>query len=311
MKQNVTIEIKGLTDEGYFEGMLSPYGNVDQGGDVVERGAYTKTIQDQGSTRPLLWQHKSDCPIGQIELVDTPEGLTVKGQLLMDLPEAKKAHLLMKARIVKGLSIGFSTVKDSIENGVRRLKELKLFEGSVVTFPMNSAALITSVKGHETKGDFNQELLDVQLQDAAYQMRQALWRALDSAVWDGMTRAEILTATEATLDQFRVAYMAFLPNYLDMLNREFGPSDRWKSNPAMETKAGRKISAATRSVIESAITSLNALLADEAGAEEDSAATTSSKEAAKQETKSEPVGDDHSAITPLIAELKGAFQWNL
>lgn len=309
MKQNLTIEIKGLTDEGYFEGMLSPYGNVDQGGDVVERGAFTKTIQDHGTTRPLLWQHKSDVPIGQVELVDTPDGLTVKGQLLMELPEARKAHLLMKARIVKGLSIGYSTVKDSIENGVRRLKELKLFEGSVVTFPMNPNALITAVKGQETKGDFNQELLDVQLQDAGYQMRQALWRALDSAVWDGMTRAEIMTATEATLEQFQVAYMAFLPNFLDMLQREFGPSDRWKSIPAMETKAGRKISAATRSVIENAITSLNALLADEAGAEGD--ATTSSKEAAKQETKSEPVGDDHSAITPLIAELKGAFQWNL
>lgn len=307
MKQNIVIEIKGLTDEGYFEGMLSPYGNVDQGGDVVERGAFTKTIQDNGNTRPLLWQHKADTPIGQVELVDTAEGLAVKGQLLMDLPEARKAYLLMKARIVKGLSIGYSTVKDSIENSVRRLKELKLFEASVVTFPMNPAALITGIKS-ETKGDFNQELLDVQLQDAAYQMRQALWRALDSAVWDGMTRAEIMQATAATLEQFQAAYMAFLPNYLDMLNREIGPSDRWKSNPAaMETKAGRKISAATRSVIESAISSLNALLTEEAGADD---ATTSEKEAAKQETKSEPVGDDHSAITPLIAELKGAFQWN-
>jgi len=64
----------------------------------------------------------------------------------MELPEAKKAYLLIKARIVRGLSIGFDTVKEVLDGGIRRLKELRLYEGSIVTFPMNEAAQITIVK---------------------------------------------------------------------------------------------------------------------------------------------------------------------
>ncbi len=197
-KQLMRLEVKEISAEGSFEGMLSPYGNLDQGGDIVEPGAYAKTLKDQGPTRPMLWQHRSDTPIGELTLEDRPEGLWAKGQLLMELPEAKKAYLLMRARIVKGLSIGFESVKDSIESGVRHLKEIKLYEGSVVTFPMNEAALIASVKAKragERKDDFNEELSDVQLSDAGYQMRCALWSALGSITWDSeMTSDEKVTA---------------------------------------------------------------------------------------------------------------------
>src|SRR6185503_21128582 len=105
-KLRMRLEIKEISAEGSFEGLLSPYGNVDGGGDVVERGAYVKTLKDQGPTRPMLWQHKTDMPIGELTLEDRSEGLWCKGQLLMALPEAQKAYLLIKARIVKGLSIG-------------------------------------------------------------------------------------------------------------------------------------------------------------------------------------------------------------
>jgi uncharacterized protein len=139
-----------LTEDGTFEGLLSPYEQVDHGGDVVERGAYTKTIQDQGSNRPLLWQHKADSPIGLIELLDSPEGLRCKGRLLLALPTARDVYELLKAGVVKGLSIGYSVVRGlPPENGVRRLKELKLFEGSLVVFPMAAAAVVDAVKSAE------------------------------------------------------------------------------------------------------------------------------------------------------------------
>lgn len=142
--QIFVVEIKALSEEGTFEGLLSPYGNVDQSGDVVVAGAYTKTLKEGGPTRPLLWQH--DEPIGELTLEDRKDGLWARGRLLLDLSKARDAHLLMKAGIVKGLSIGYRTIKDSIENGVRHLKEIKLMEGSIVTFPMNELALIESVK---------------------------------------------------------------------------------------------------------------------------------------------------------------------
>jgi HK97 family phage prohead protease len=155
-KQQLRFEIKEVSDEGVFEGLLSPYGNVDQGNDLVVKGAYTKTLQERGNRVPMLWQHKTDMPIGELTLEDRPEGLYARGQLLMDLPEARKAYLLVKAGIVKGLSIGYETIKDTVQNGVRHLKEIRLHEGSLVTFPMNEQALISSIKSvaqeHEDLG---------------------------------------------------------------------------------------------------------------------------------------------------------------
>ena len=81
-KQRMRLEIKEISAEGSFEGLLSPYGIVDGGADVVEPGAYTKTLNDHGNTVPMLWQHKTDVPIGELVLEDRPDGLWCKGKLL-------------------------------------------------------------------------------------------------------------------------------------------------------------------------------------------------------------------------------------
>ena len=186
-KSLLRMTIKSVAPDGSFTGSLAVYNNVDLGGDLIEAGAFTKTIKEHGDQVPLLWQHKADVPIGMLTLVDGPDALSVKGQLLMDLPAAKSAYLLIKARIVKGLSIGFDTVKDAVDEGVRHLKEIRLWEGSIVTFPMNEMAQITSVKARkEAKADFSTEYAEIQLQDAMYKMWIALRYALTSIPWSDM-----------------------------------------------------------------------------------------------------------------------------
>jgi len=240
-KQRMRLEIKEISAEGSFEGMLSPYGNVDQGDDVVLPGAYTKTLKEQGPTRPLLWQHKTDQPIGQLTLEDRPEGLWCKGQLLMALDEAKKAYLLMKAGIVKGLSIGFESVKDSIDGGVRKLKEIKLYEGSVVTFPMNEMALISSVKdaADGDAPDFIDELTEIQLRSAADQMMNALYNALCEVRWSDLSKDDQIKASQAIIDQFSEAYMAYLPQYADMMAEMYGGMESMGKRE-LEIKATKK-----------------------------------------------------------------------
>lgn len=289
--------VKSLNDDGSFEGMLSPYNNVDDGGDLVEPGAFTKTLQENGNKIPSLWQHKTDCPIGELLLQDTPEGLMCKGQLLLDIPEAKKAYLLLKAKIVKGLSIGYDTIKSQMVDGVRHLKEIRLWEGSVVTFPMNTLAQVTDVKARgEAKGDFNEELNERQLMDADYQMFSALRCALGQIAWSGdLSRAEMITTAETVIQQFRSAYMDYFPQYLDVLSEIYGMDI--KSWPAQrETKEGRKLSTATKSSLgdchehmKSAVDILAALMEDEAGEEsDDDSEEATSKAKAAAEAKSKP-----------------------
>lgn len=143
--KGLRLESKALDERGTFEGLLSPYGNIDSGADQIVRGAYSNTLKAQGNKRPLLWQHKPDVPIGELTLDDRPDGLWCKGQLLMALPDAQMAYTCIK-NLKMGLSIGFDAVKDSMQNGIRILSEIRLYEGSIVTFPMNELAVITSVK---------------------------------------------------------------------------------------------------------------------------------------------------------------------
>jgi HK97 family phage prohead protease len=145
---NFRLELKSIDESGTFEGRLAVYNNVDQGGDVIEPGAFTKTLKEGGAVVPLLWQHDSAAPIGTLRLTDSPNALLCKGTLVLSVPKAREAYDLMRAGAVRGLSIGYRAVKDIMDGSVRRLKELALLEGSVVTLAMNPEAQITSVKQH-------------------------------------------------------------------------------------------------------------------------------------------------------------------
>jgi HK97 family phage prohead protease len=337
-KPRFSVQVKSLGEDGSFEGQLAVYNNVDLGGDSILPGAFTKTIQERGSEIPLLWQHNHKEPIGTLTLIDSPAALNVKGQLLLALPEAKKAYILLKARVIKGMSIGFDTIKDSVENGVRQLKEVRLWEGSIVTFPMNESAMVTSIKsmgGTETKEDFNTELAEVQLQDAGWQMRCALFQALGSVVWaSGITRDDKLTAAQTVIDQFSEAFMVYLPQYLDWLAAEYGDmelmgrlrmeekgfgaalSRKAKGLPvlALELKEGRKFSADTLKSMQEAhghVKSMddifNALFDGEADDDPEDPADDSGDDTLKSraalETKTEPV-EDHSAAAEILTGLR-------
>lgn len=147
------LKLEELTDDGQFEGYASVFGNEDSHGDIVEKGAFRKTIRESKGRVPILWQHDSWEPIGEsLELEEDDHGLRTRGQIVLDTRRGAEAYALMKrTKGFRGLSIGYQTVKREIENlddgqVVRRLKEIKLWEYSLVTFPANTLAVVGSVK---------------------------------------------------------------------------------------------------------------------------------------------------------------------
>ena len=94
----------------------------------------------------MLWQHDASSPIGHCKITDTPQGLQVTGTLMLSDPTAQKAHTFMKAGVVKGLSIGYDTIQSTYDGDIRHLTELRLWEISCVTFPMNQSAQVSAVK---------------------------------------------------------------------------------------------------------------------------------------------------------------------
>jgi HK97 family phage prohead protease len=57
-------ELKELTEEGVFKGYASVFGNRDYGGDVVEEGAFAKTLKDRGGRIVLLDGHDTSQRLG-------------------------------------------------------------------------------------------------------------------------------------------------------------------------------------------------------------------------------------------------------
>jgi uncharacterized protein len=142
------LEIKDVTATGQFQGYAAVFGNVDQQDDVIVRGAFAKTIMENaGLGWPILWQHDAYEPIGLIEQADEEDpGLDVIGQLNMDVQRGAEAHSLLRQKAVRGMSIGYSAVQQTFDGLVRFLREVKLREVSLATFPANELALVDTVK---------------------------------------------------------------------------------------------------------------------------------------------------------------------
>lgn len=144
------LDIKSLGDDGAFEGYASVFGNRDGGGDIVEPGAFTKTLRERTPRGvKMLADHDPTKRIGVWEeMREDDKGLFVKGRLLVEKAIGKEAHIDLKAGALDGMSIGYR-VKSDAYDGRRRarlLKEVDLLEVSLVSFPMNEAARVTAVK---------------------------------------------------------------------------------------------------------------------------------------------------------------------
>lgn len=130
-----------VTDGTVIEGYASVFGKRDHGGDVVEAGAYGRSLKALGAAGrrvKMLWQHDPAEPIGVWDEVrEDDRGLYVKGRLLTDVARAREAAALIAAGAIDGLSIGYRTVRATKDDrGRRLLNELELWEVSLVTFPM-------------------------------------------------------------------------------------------------------------------------------------------------------------------------------
>ena len=151
-KKVFKFEIKGISEDGEFDGYLSTFNNIDHGKDIVERGAFKKTISEKKDF-PLLWYHFPYEPVGMFTVKGEDEvGLAVHGILDLNVQRARELYSLIKKfgdKVIQGMSMGYDVIKEIWEKDIRRIKELKLWEGSLVVFPMNPRATITNIKAFE------------------------------------------------------------------------------------------------------------------------------------------------------------------
>jgi uncharacterized protein len=189
--------------EGSFAGYGAVFGNVDSYGDVIAKGAFKATLREAkagGLWPAMLMQHggwgvSADdmTPIGVWTVLEEDEvGLKVEGVLATGTQRGREAYELLKMQprpALNGLSIGYRakefTLGTKPEEPRRTLKKVDLVEVSLVTFPANGKARLTSVK---------QQLAEVPAE-------RIIERALRDAGYSKAESGELLSAVKAKADR--------------------------------------------------------------------------------------------------------------
>lgn len=148
--KRASLDIGKVDMKGVFVGYASLFGELDLGGDIVMRGAFSEGLRRLGvSGVKMLWQHDPGALLGVwTSIEEDARGLKVRGKLNLNVARARETLALMRDGAIDGLSIGYRTrraVKDA-QSGVRRLYALDLIEISIVTFPMLPQARVDCVK---------------------------------------------------------------------------------------------------------------------------------------------------------------------
>lgn len=157
LKLKREFEIKSVKEAedgfAYFSGYVAAFGNIDHDSDIIQKGAFSESIA-QTQQYPLLWNHKTDMPIGSITEVKEDEyGVHITGRINLAVEKGNEVYALLKAGDVKKMSVGFMTLdrewKEMEGKSVRYIKKARLLEGSLVVFPANDNASVMNVKSIE------------------------------------------------------------------------------------------------------------------------------------------------------------------
>jgi HK97 family phage prohead protease len=309
LEKNFKFQIKDLTEAGEFTGFASIFGNVDLQGDIVEKGAFARTLQHKGGRVPLLWQHKTDEPIGYVDVEEDDRGLRVtSGKLLInEVVRSKEAYALMKAGVLKGMSIGYDVVKEAWEKSNRILKELKLWEVSLVTFPANPSAGVTGVKSELCfKADTFKEVIEKakiesELWDIRWKIQDALSASVGSIVDDKeLDTQSKLSMLSTSIDQWKEAFMGWCIRAMSV-----SPNTITKGFEPDEKKEGRILSGANTTLVQQCIDVLQALLA---AAKKVDSGDPNSPDSKSKDPASDLSDSEYRSLESMLQDMKNFTQ---
>lgn len=192
--------------KGVVTGYFSNFNSTDSDGDIIRKGAFAKTITEQGPTATVprikhLLNHDTQKPLGKITmLVEDDKGLYYESRVGTHAL-GKDFIEMIKSGLVTEHSIGFQVIKynqikpwSDWKQGetARELTELKLYEGSSLTaWGANMYTPLTGMKAAEKINKFNNRI-DLMIKamrngnftDETFQMLEIELRQMQQAVTD-------------------------------------------------------------------------------------------------------------------------------
>ena len=151
--KDVKLEIKGMREDDshfYFSGYAATFGNADSHDDIIQRGAFSRTLKeltllDGPTERTVLWQHDESQPIGKATLREDEIGLFFEAALpKSDTFCSGRAIPQIKNGSIKTMSFGYRVMDRYYKDNKQHLTDLELYEISPVTIPSNTKSRIKS-----------------------------------------------------------------------------------------------------------------------------------------------------------------------
>jgi len=187
-----------------FSAVVMRWDSPDTYGTTFRRGAFTESMETRKPA--VLWGHDWRSPVAKVtSYSDTAEGLVITGEFadFEAVPEARKAHALLKDGIIGDFSVGFS--RESVEDdpnhrGVTRITKANLPEVSIVLEASVPGTKLLSVRTPESNND-NDFTADVLARLAAGDItREAALDELANPPEEGDTGPTDLAALAAAVE---------------------------------------------------------------------------------------------------------------
>lgn len=164
----LTLKDASVSDSGEFVGLGAAFGNLDDGGDIIEPGFFEPVIDDFMKEGFISWMHDWGNPVAiPTAAKEIDPGLQIAAQF-HSTPQAQEKRTITQERLAAGktmgLSIGYDVAEDGFtidkDTGIRHLtKASRLFETGLVLVPMNRLAGVTDVKGGLTYAEENADII--------------------------------------------------------------------------------------------------------------------------------------------------------
>jgi len=177
-------------DSRTISGYAAIFGNKDSASDILIKGCFSKSIADRGpesrTNRKIafLWMHEMSEPLGKITVLREDEKGLYFEALLDKIPEADRALEQMESGTLNQFSIGYQYIWDKCEWDSEMdafiVKEVNLYECSVVTMACNEDTYYSGLKSEQIESEENKLVRDTekllkQLPDEqAYEVRQLI-----------------------------------------------------------------------------------------------------------------------------------------
>jgi HK97 family phage prohead protease len=231
-ENNATMILKGLNQgfsdsdmkQGIVSGYFAVFGNKDLDGDIIEPGAFTKTIQERGPQGKqlikYLLDHDKTKVVGKInELYEDQIGLKYVSKIGSH-NMGQDFQKMVESDLINQHSFGFRTIKEMYDNQSKanRIKEVMMYEGSAVQFlGANPETTFIDLKSEADAFEYLTRLEKfVKTSDATDETLEKLENQLKSLL-------EMLKPAEATLENTKAVEVETLT--INELKKEL---EKWK-----------------------------------------------------------------------------------